>query len=135
MIFAAWPDDKIEPNNTGPYYGVSCSTVRLDCPITPGVLVSQYYVTWLSASNLSLVFYQSFPPHSNRDPFNTDSQRYSVDPGNFSLYIHDVKLSDAEHQYMCVLGVEDPLNVSQVLLYPRTESINLSLSIASKLCP
>ncbi len=132
MPSTARPDDQIEPINKGPFRGVPGSTVRLDCSITPGVLVDQYYVTWRSASNQSLVFYQSFPPRLNRNPINIDSQHYSLDPGNFSLYIHDVTAYDGAHDYACVLGVEDPMEITSTLLYTRTENVYLSLSILSK---
>ncbi len=127
LHLVAWPDDQIEPINRGAFRGAAKTTIRLDCSITPGVLVDQYYVTWRSASNQSLVFYQSFPPHLKRNPINIDSQHYSVDPGNFSLYIHNVTPADGAHEYVCVLGVEDPMDLDSTLLYTHTGNFHLSL--------
>ncbi len=127
-FIAAHPDKIITaPINRGPFFGAVGTTVRLECSITPGVLVDQYYVTWRSASNQSLVFYQSFPPHLNSTPINIDSQHYSVDPGNFSLYIHNVTVYDRAHDYVCVLGVEDPMQTTEILVYTSTMSVNLTL--------
>ena len=124
----------IAPINRGPFRGDSGTTIRLDCSITPGVEVDQYYVTWRSASDQGQVFYESLPPHFNRDPINVDPQRYSIDPRNFSLYIHDVTPADGAHEYICVLGVEDPSPdyFTRSLIYTRTQSMNLSLSVSSK---
>ena len=107
------------------------STARLDCSITPGMAVQQYHVIWRSALN-DTVFYQSFPPSQNKAPFVLDPERYSIDPGNFSLSIGDVTLADETEEYLCILAVEDPI-VMQSFRYMRTESIRLSLSIFSEL--
>ncbi len=132
FVLAALPDDSIDPINRGPFCGDAGSTIRLDCSITPGVLVDQYYVVWKSASDRSRVFYQSFPPHFSRDFINIDSQRYSVDRNNFSLYIHGVTPADGAHDYVCVLGVEDPLQRTRSFIYTRTNKFNLSLSVFCK---
>ncbi len=42
---------------------------------------------------------RSFPPHFNRDSINIDSEHYSVDRNNFSLFIHDVTSEDGAHDY------------------------------------
>ena len=127
IFTAAWPDDT-NPINRGPFPGGAGSTVRLDCSITPGVVVDQYYVTWRSQTQ---ALYVLFPPHFNRDPFNIDSQRYSLDPGNFSLFIHDVTPADGTHDYFCILGVEDPHPDfrTRQFVYTQTESERLSLFI------
>ncbi len=138
VVFTAWPNGMSESINRGPFHGDAGSTVRLDCSITPGVLVDQYYVTWRSASDRNLIFYQSFPPFLNFDVNNRDSQRYLVDPGNFSLSIRNVTPADGAHDYVCVLGVQDTHEDLQFmnLIYIRTQSVNLSVSISSKsLCP
>ncbi len=127
------PDDDVTPINRGPFYGAAGSTVRLDCSITPGVVVSQYFVTWRSASDQSRVFYESFPPSFNRNPINRDIQRYSVDATNFSLFIHDVMPEDGADDYVCVLGVEDPTPGGRNLLYTQTEDVNITLFVSRKL--
>lgn len=127
-IFPALPDDTLEVSHERVFYGVKGSTVRMDCSITPGVFVSQYYITWRSASNHSLIFYKSYPPHLNFPTFILDDRRYSVDADNFSLYIHNMGPADITHQYQCVLGVEDPLfETTREFLYTVTEYTNLSL--------
>ena len=94
--------------------------------------MDQYYVVWRSASDPRRVFYESFPPHFNRDPINADPERYSVDPRDFSLTISGVTPADSAFPYVCVLGVEDPLQPSTELLYSLTEDVNLTLSIFSE---
>ncbi len=128
----AWPDDKFDPIIRGPFRDED-GTVRLDCPLTPGVLVEFYFVTWRSASNQSLVLYQSFPPHLNMTPINIDSQHYSVDPANFSLFIHNVTPADGAHEYVCVLGVQDAMDMTRAFTYGRTVNVHLSLCKSSVL--
>ena len=110
-------------------HGNAGSTVRLECPILPGVVVEQYYVRWHRASDRNGVLYESFPPHLSFPPINVDAQRYSVDAEDLSLSIHDVTPADGADEYVCVLGVEDPLDRTRPLIYTQTENANLSLAI------
>ena len=112
------------------FFSEVSSTARLDCSITPGMALQQYFVTWRSAIN-DTIFYKSFPPSENRAPFVLDPLRYSIDPRNFSLFINDVVLADETDQYLCTLAVEDPL-VMQTFDYTMTVDIRLSLSIFSE---
>ncbi len=130
-ISAARPDITDVPSRIRTFYGEAGSTVRVDCSITPGLLVEQYYVTWRSAVDTSRVFYQSFPPSTNADPFYLNQERYTIDPGNFSLYIHDITPADVVDTYVCILGVEDT-EFSRTFVHMATENVNLSLSIFSK---
>ena len=105
---------------------------RLDCSITPGALLPLYYVTWRSASDHSVIFYQIFPPLSSRQPPpDILDNRYRIDSRNFSLFVSNVELADAAHGYQCVLGVVDPRD-DQAYDYTATQNVNISLSIFSK---
>ncbi len=122
-------DPNISPSDERTF-GVAGTTVHLNCSISPGVAVEQYYVQWQSASNPNRVFYRSFSPQSNVDPVNMD--RYSVDSSTLGLLIQDATLADGDDQYVCILGVEDPIQPSRPFVYMQTENVNLSLSIISK---
>ena len=91
--------------------------------------MTQYYVQWRSATDPTRVFYKSFPPRMMMQPTNLD--RYSIEPRNLSLYIHDITPADEADQYVCLLGVEDTLpNIgNRELPFTMTESVNLSVSI------
>lgn len=130
MFSAALPDPDIVPNNVETFYGEENSTARLDCSITPGVAISQYYVTWRDALNESLIFYESYPLHESSQPYNLDSQRYSIDPRNFSLFIHGASPAD-EGEYLCILAVEDPVSLMD-FQYTITATILLSLFVFSE---
>ena len=132
MFSTARPDPEIEPSSVRVFFGEAGSTVRLDCSITPGEAVEQYYVTWKSAINETLVFYKSFPPRDDTAPFNLDDQRYFIDPRNFSLFIRDITPADETERYLCILAVEDPI-IMMNYPYMRTENVILSLSIFSEL--
>ena len=132
FIPAARPDPTIEPSRVRTFYGEVGSSVRLDCSLIPGDVYTQYYVQWRSARNDTLKFYESFPPHLNVAPFNLDTERFSINPRNFSLTIRDITLADEAERFVCVLGVEDPLQSTMNLVYTRTENVVLSLSIFSE---
>ena len=52
-----------------------------------------------------------------------------VDETTFALIIESVSLSDAGN-YQCVLGVRDPAGLP--LIYPQTETLNLTLVVYRK---
>ncbi len=52
-----------------------------------------------------------------------------VNETTFALIIESVSLSDAG-SYQCVLGVRDPAGVC--LIYPQTETLNLTLVVYRK---
>ena len=107
-------------------------TARLDCPITPGALRSQYYVIWRNAANHGMVFYRTFPPDSSASDVML-SDRYTIDNQNFSLYISQVTPGDMRFEYQCLLGVEDPQNpTTPDITYVYAGTLNLTLSILSK---
>ena len=131
--FAALSDNRIQPSARRSFSGDAGTDVRLECSITPGVVVDQYYVIWRSAADRGRVFYELFPPSRDIDPINIDRQHYTLNPEDFSLTIHDVTPADGAHDYMCVLGVEDTL-ATYTTLYMLTENVNLSLTVFSKSC-
>lgn len=108
--------------------------MRLECSVAPGVAIDQYYVKWRSACDPLRVFYESFPPHlaDTTSPISIDGQRYTVDQHDFSLSIREATPTDAAEEYVCELGVEDPQERTRPLVYTRTQTVNLSLSISSK---
>ena len=63
VFSSARPVSGVQPVNRGPFRADTGTSVRLQCSITPGALVEQYYVKWHSASDPMRVFYESFPPH------------------------------------------------------------------------
>ena len=130
MFSSALPDPEVVPSSIESFFVEEGSTARLDCPITPGMATSQYYVTWRNAINETMVFYESFPPREASEPSNLDAQRYSIDPRNFSLFIRDISTAD-EGEYLCILALEDPLSLMD-FQYMATTATPLSLFIFSE---
>ena len=97
--------------------------VQLRCPISPGALIRQYFVTW-SISDRAI--YRTEP---NEDP-QTNSERYDLNPSNLSLIINSVQLEDASNQYRCVLTVLDPNSPSrQTLSYNTLRNVDIPLRV------
>ena len=131
---AALPDTREDPRPRTSYADVNLIG-RLDCSITPGPILSHlYYVTWHNASDHSMIFYEMLPPRSTERRESTSlSDRYWIDPQNFSLFISDVEISDMD-DYQCVLGVVERRPGLAVTLheYTRTRDVNISLFVFSE---
>ena len=106
-------------------YEESGTTARLECAIKPGVLTTEYFVTWKDATSgddlINLV------AGSLQFQFRTD-ERFTITQNDFSLLIEDVRPSDAG-TYLCVLGVRgaDRFNVPKK--YDQTKTINITLQV------
>ena len=61
------------------------------------------------------------------------SPRYSINPGDLSLTIRNVRLSDSLDSYRCELGVEDPRRPSGTThTYPLTRNHDISLKVVGE---
>ncbi len=109
------------------------STARLDCPIRPGKLVSQYYCTWKNPQT-GVVFFQIPPPTNPASEVRLNG-RYSIDHTNLSLFINNLLPNDDDMKFMCELGVQDTLTSRQYVTY-RSQHTTLILSVfcKQKLC-
>ena len=124
VLLPALPDDSQLTSHT--FFAEVGTTALLDCAITPGSLVEQYFVTWENGT--SGLFYNQIPPISSTTatPFNP---RYFIEPTNFSLLISNVQLSDSDSTYRCFVGVQDPLFGNRISFYTNTENTNLRLVV------
>ena len=104
------------------------STARLDCAITPGVLIEYYYVTWRNASDPSVMFYLIPPRNNESEPqeHHPLNHWYTINQ-NFSLFISNVGPADTA-EYQCVLGVVDPSDFT-AYNYTRTQNANIRFTV------
>ena len=111
------------------FYAEVGTTAVLDCAITPGALVSQYFTTWRNGT--SGLFYDQILPMATPSTMSFDP-RYSIDPMSFMLMISDVQLSDSDSAYQCYVGVHDPQANDAILYYENTGNFDLSLKVYSE---
>ena len=125
VIFIAYPEDDPSLPTEILHYEESGTTARLECAIKPGVLTTEYFVTWKNASSgVNLI---NLVKGSLQSQYRTDT-RYTVAQNDFSLLIEDVKPSDAG-MYLCVLGVSGAQRFSVPEEYDQTKRINLTLQV------
>ena len=131
FLFAALPavgnQAAVNPTSFSAKVG---ETAILDCSIPPGVLIEEYFVTWMIGPPLGGMIVGQILPSGTE----MSSDRYSVDPTTFALQISNVQLSDTQDDFRCVLGVrdvQDPQNIREIT-YEQTQTRSLSLTVYSK---
>jgi hypothetical protein len=98
--------------------------VQLNCAISPGNLIEQYYVTWYKADD---TIYQT-----NEDgTVDGDLERYSHNSSNLALVIRNIELDDASDNYHCVLNVVNPLT-GATDDYDILRNLDISLVVLGK---
>ena len=109
------------------------TTAVLDCSLSPGRLVRQYFVTWQNGSNGREYAGIQRPRLTQFQPTQTSSvSRYSVQPSTLALVISNVDLSDSDTTYRCVVGVEDPEDDSTAMIFDDTTTTDINLIVYSK---
>lgn len=132
LFVTALPDSQV-PSFPRTFFAEVGSTAVLNCSITPGRLLGQYFVRWRNGS-LGGRSYREIPPAGVQTlPTSTPlDPRYSIDPESFSLIISDVQLTDSDPTYRCVLGLQDPRSSNRISTYERTQTTNLQLIVYSE---
>ena len=98
--------------------------VQLNCAISPGNLLQQYFVTWYKADDIIYRF--------NVDgSVDGDLERYSHNPSNLALIISNVGLDDASDNYHCVLTVVNP-RTGDSESYDILRNLNIRLVVLGK---
>ena len=102
-----------------PVYAIVGERVQLNCIISPGKLIKQYFIKWERTTQTIVSTRNLLPPLDDR---------YSVDPSDLSLIIDDVELEEASDAYQCRLTVEDP-NTMQTYEYNNLQSNNNNIQL------
>ena len=135
IFLLARPNRFVPPNPVTEFDFSEGQTARIRCPVPPGRMMSQYFVTWRNGLDPSSVaFYQKFAPlPDDLDDIRLNS-RYSIDQ-DLSLLIRDVTPGDMRFQYQCLLGVQEPEGNRGQFFYRDAGAINLSLFVTCKYTP
>ena len=99
-------------------------SVQLDCPISPGALLQQYYVSW-DESGTGI-----YRTQAQSSPVMIDN-RYNLNRLTLSLIINDICLEDASDMYHCVIRVVDPETMMEYS-YNNLRTVPISLVVYGK---
>lgn len=132
IFLAVYPTPQIIPTSRT-IFAEFGTTAVLDCSLSPGSLVEQYYATWLNGSSDRLYAIIQRPFFTVNQPTTIpSSSRYFVEPSTLALVISSVLLTDADTSYRCVVGVEDPQNRNIAFTFQRTRNIDITLIVYSE---
>ena len=124
IINTAFPDSMfVEAPDT--IYAKVGESVQLDCPISPGALLQQYYVSW-DESGTGIYHTRAYQP----SPVVIDN-RYDLNRSTLSLIINDVRLEDASDMYHCVIRVVAP-ETTMEYSYNNLRTVPISLVVYGK---
>ena len=109
------------------------TTAVLDCSLSPGRLIKQYYATWRNGTSKNVYAKIPRPYFTSNQPTTMPSNtRYSVDPSTLALIISDVVLTDSDTRYRCEVGVEEPQNGNIAFIFTATASTDIILVVYSE---
>ena len=130
--YTAYPGIPILQPQT--FYGAVNTTARLDCLVTPGRLVDHYYVTWQHGSDSNIQYFRLLPLHlrTENNSIVRLNDRYSIDYTNFSLFISNVEPGETGSEFICLMGVTDPLHPDNVYLYSTALTTKITMSLYCK---
>ena len=94
----------------------------LQCPIQPGALLQQYWVSWYKEG---IEIARALNPQTVTT---VDDSRYKIDRDTYSLIIDSTNTNDTSSNYQCELFVTNPNADSREMLQP-SPSVTLSLEV------